>query len=108
MIPLHIGIDLDNTILDATSTHLHYYNKASGSAFTPEDMNDFYLYRLYGWDEAERKAIYEAHGHDIHWNSLPLPMAVEVLRISLQSPYKPSSRSRGSPAPNPAWTCRPG
>ncbi|MEW9699483.1 hypothetical protein [Paenibacillus sp. SI8] len=80
MIPLHIGIDLDNTILDATSAHLHYYNKASGLAFTPEDVNDFYLYRLYGWDEAERNAIYEAHGHDIHWNSLPLPMAVEVLR----------------------------
>ena len=32
---MHIGVDLDNTILDATSTHLHYYNQVSGLSFTP-------------------------------------------------------------------------
>jgi uncharacterized HAD superfamily protein len=77
---LHIGIDLDNTILDATTAHLHYYNKVSGLLFTPDDVNDFYLYRLYGWIKAEHDTIYNKYGHDIHWNSSPLPMAVEVLQ----------------------------
>lgn len=77
---MHIGIDLDNTILDATSAHLHYYNKVSGLSFTPDDVNDFYLYRLYGWNKTERDAIYNKYGHDIHWNSSPLPMAVEILQ----------------------------
>ena len=77
---MHIGVDLDNTILDATSAHLHYYNQVSGLSFTPDDVNDFYLYRLYGWDKAERDAIYNKYGHDIHWNSSPLPMAVEILQ----------------------------
>ncbi len=53
---MHIGVDLDNTILDATSAHLQYYNTASGLSFTPEDVND------------------------IHWNSSPFPMAVEILQ----------------------------
>ncbi len=70
---MHIGVDLDNTILDATSTHLHYYNKASGLSFIPEDVNDFYLYRLYGWDEKELNTIYTTYRHYIHWNSTPLP-----------------------------------
>lgn len=76
---LHIGVDLDNTILDATSTHLQYYNLASGQSFTPADVNDFYLYRLYGWKETERDAVYTKYGHDIHWNSAPLPLAAEIL-----------------------------
>ncbi|WP_256760415.1 hypothetical protein [Cohnella sp. WQ 127256] len=54
---MHIGVDIDNTILDATSAHLKYYNKVSGLSFTPDDVNDFYIYRLYGWDKAERDAI---------------------------------------------------
>ncbi|MDQ0896835.1 MULTISPECIES: hypothetical protein [unclassified Paenibacillus] len=77
---MHIGIDLDNTILDATSAYLQYYNRASGLSLTPDDVNDFYLYRLYGWDKAERDAIYNKYGHEIHWNSSPLPMAVEILQ----------------------------
>lgn len=77
---MHIGIDVDNTILDATSAHLHYYNQASGLSFTPSDVNDFYIYRLYGWNKEERDAIYTKYGHDIHWNSSPLPMAVEILQ----------------------------
>lgn len=77
---MHIGIDLDNTVLDATSAHLHYYNKASGRALTHADVNDFYLYRMYGWNEAERDAVYNQYGHDIHWNSAPLPQAVEILQ----------------------------
>jgi len=77
---LHIGVDLDNTVLDATSSYLFYYNKASGKSFVPEDVQDFYLYRLYGWDETEREKVYHTYGHDIHWHSSPFPMAVEVLR----------------------------
>ena len=77
---MHIGVDLDNTILDATSAHLHFYNKVSGLSLTHDDVNDFYLYRLYGWDKAESNAVYTKNGHDIHWNSSPLPMAVEILQ----------------------------
>lgn len=80
-IPLHIGIDLDNTILDATSSHLHYYNKVSGLSLTPNDVNDFYLYRMYGWNNEERDEIYLTYGHDIHWNSSPYQMAKENLEI---------------------------
>lgn len=75
---------MDNTILDATTAHLQYYNKASGLSFTPKDVNDFYLYRLYGWNEAEREEIYYKYGHDIHWNSSPFPNAVEVLQKLFQ------------------------
>lgn len=77
---MHIGIDLDNTILDATSAHLHYYNMESGLSFMADDVNDFYLYRLYGWNQEEIDAVYTRYGHDIHWNSSPLPMAVEILQ----------------------------
>ncbi|CAG7646826.1 hypothetical protein ACFQI7_24210 [Paenibacillus allorhizosphaerae] len=77
---MHIGIDLDNTILDATSAHLQYYNQVSGLSLTPGDVNDFYIYRLYGWDDEKRDAVYHQYGHDIHWNSSPLPMAVEILQ----------------------------
>ncbi|WP_187274569.1 hypothetical protein [Paenibacillus sp. N3.4] len=55
---MHIGVDLDNTVLDATSSYLHFYNKASGQSFTPEDVNDFYFFRLYGWDNTEREKVY--------------------------------------------------
>lgn len=79
MILLHIGVDLDNTILDATRSHLQYFNQASGLSYTHEDVNDFYIYRLYGWDKPEREEIYQKYGHDIHWNSSPFPMAIEVL-----------------------------
>jgi|GEM_PF-6213146 len=30
---MHLGIDLDNTILDATTAHLHYYNMESTQKF---------------------------------------------------------------------------
>lgn len=86
---MHIGVDLDNTILDATTSHLHYYNKASGRSLTYDDVNDFYLYRLYGWNETEMEVVYNKYGHDIHWDSLPLPMAVEVLN-SLSKSHKVS------------------
>ncbi|UKS29274.1 hypothetical protein LOZ80_10185 [Paenibacillus sp. HWE-109] len=81
---MHIGIDLDNTILDATSAHLKYYNIASGQSFTAEDVNDFYIYRLYGWNRAEREAIYHQYGHDIHWHSSPFPLAVDMIQQLFQ------------------------
>lgn len=77
---MHIGIDLDNTILDATSAHLRYFNEESGKSFTPDDVDDFYLYRMYGWSKEERDRIYFKLGHHIHKNSLPLPGAMEVLQ----------------------------
>jgi uncharacterized HAD superfamily protein len=77
---LHIGVDLDNTVLDATSSHLKYFNIASGLRFTPDDVHDFYLYRLYGWDKSEADAVYRKYGHWIHWESEPFPMAVDILR----------------------------
>lgn len=82
---MHIGIDLDNTILDATSSHLYYYNKASGKNYSPADVNDFYLYRLYGWDEAEREKIFHEYGHLIHWHSEPYPYAIEKVNQLYQS-----------------------
>ncbi|PWW05188.1 putative HAD superfamily protein [Paenibacillus cellulosilyticus] len=77
---MHIGIDLDNTVLDATTPHLHYYNIASGLTLTADDVDNFYLYKMYGWNKEEREAIYHLYGRDIHWHSNPLPHAVEVLQ----------------------------
>lgn len=77
---MHFGIDLDNTVLDATSSHLKYYNLASGLALTPHDVDDFYLYQLYGWEKSQRDSIYKQFGRRIHWESEPFPMAVEILQ----------------------------
>ncbi|MGF7050798.1 putative HAD superfamily protein [Paenibacillus sp. DS2015] len=77
---MHIGVDLDNTILDATSSHLQYYNQVSGLSLAPEDVNDFYLYRLYGWGKTESDEMYHRYGHEIHLNSNPLENAIEVLQ----------------------------
>ena len=77
---MHIGIDLDNTVLDATSAHLHYYNRVSGLSLTPGDVTDFYIYRLYGWDDEKRDSVYREYGHEIHWNSPPLPMVSSIVR----------------------------
>lgn len=84
---MHIGVDLDNTVLDATTSHLLYYNKASGRSLTCDDVDDFYLYRHYGWNEKEMEVVYNKYGYDIHWNSTPLPMAVEILN-SLSKVHK--------------------
>lgn len=76
---IHIVVDLDNTLLDATTSHLKYYNQASGLNFTEEDVNDFYLYRLYNWDREEREIIYNRFGYNIHWESEPYPSAINTL-----------------------------
>jgi len=77
---VHIGVDLDNTVLDASSSHLKYYNIASGLTLTPDDVDDFFLYRLYGWDRSKAGAIYREYGNQIHWESVPYPMAVGILQ----------------------------
>ncbi|WP_165822669.1 5' nucleotidase, NT5C type [Paenibacillus montanisoli] len=77
---MHIAIDLDNTVLDATSAHVTYYNLASGLSLTPDDANEFYIYLKYGWSREERDAVYAKYGHEIHWNSVPYPTAVNCLR----------------------------
>lgn len=70
---------MDNTLLDATTPHLRYFNQVSGLHFTNEDVNDFYLCSLYKWEQEERDKNYNLYGHDIHWESLPYPMAIETL-----------------------------
>lgn len=44
-----------------------------------EDLNDFYIYRLYGWGIEERDRVLNQHAVDIHWHSTPYPHALEVL-----------------------------
>lgn len=77
---MHLAVDLDNTVLDATTTHLFYYNLASGQSFTPADVQNFYLYTLYGWSREEREHVYNQYGERIHRDSQPLPYAVETLQ----------------------------
>lgn len=76
---INIVVDLDNTLLDATTPHLRYYNQVSGDNFTNADVNDVYLYRLYSWNEEEQESIYNRFGHAIHWESSPYPGAIETL-----------------------------
>ncbi|MFD0675230.1 hypothetical protein [Cohnella sp. GCM10027633] len=76
---IKIVVDLDNTLLDATTPHLKYYNLASGLNFTKEDVIEFYIYRLYNWNKEERDRIYYEHGYNIHWESVPYLMSIETL-----------------------------
>jgi hypothetical protein len=39
-----------------------------------------FIYIVCRWNKEERDAIYIKYGHDIHWNSSPLPLAVEILQ----------------------------
>ncbi|SEC04117.1 hypothetical protein [Paenibacillus sp. GP183] len=77
---MHIGIDLDNTVLDATTAFLDCFNKVTGLSVRADDVNDFYLYRLYGWDKEQYENVYYLYGHEIHWNSNPYPMAIEIIQ----------------------------
>lgn len=77
---MHIGIDLDNTVLDATSAYLDCFNRVSGLSLSHKDVDDFYLYRLYGWDTEQYQNVYHQFGHEIHWNSKPYPMSVEIIQ----------------------------
>lgn len=58
---------------------MHYFNIASGQTKTFNDVDDFYLYRLYGWNDEEEEKIFKKYGIDIIWNSDPYPDAVEIL-----------------------------
>src|SRR5690606_37689066 len=60
---------------------LRYYNLASGASFTPEDVNDFYMYKLYGWTPEEREAVFQRYGHHIFDDAEPYPLAVEMLQL---------------------------
>lgn len=76
---IKLVIDLDNTLLDATTPHIKYYNQASGQNYTKEDVNDFYIYRLYNWNREEREKIYNQYGYAIHWESTPYPQSIETV-----------------------------
>ncbi len=65
--------------MDATTAHLHYFNVASGLTKTADDVDDFYMYRLYGWSREERDQIFAKYGVDIHRESLPYPNALQNL-----------------------------
>ncbi|WP_127529597.1 5' nucleotidase, NT5C type [Paenibacillus kobensis] len=77
---MHIGVDLDNTVLDATDIFLRYYNLASGLSLTAADVKSYYIYKAYGWDTDKMEEVYQQYGHDIHWHSEPLPLAAERIR----------------------------
>lgn len=85
---IKLVIDLDNTLLDATTPHLKYYNQASGLNYAAEDVNDFYIYRLYNWDKEEREKVYKEYGYQIHWESAP--------RLDLSSYVSARSSPRGN------------
>lgn len=36
----------------------------NGKSFASSDVNDFYLYRLYGWGKDEHQRVFSTHGHD--------------------------------------------
>ena len=77
---MHIGVDLDNTLVDATTAHLVVYNRVSGQTKTTADVDDFHLWRLYGWTAEQAWAVYTRHGHEIHAQSDPMPGAVPVMQ----------------------------
>lgn len=77
---MHIAIDLDNTLLDATIAHLSIYNRVSGQTKTAADVDDFHIWRLYGWTRKEAWDVYQRHGHEIHAQSEPMPGAVTVMQ----------------------------
>ncbi|GFN33519.1 5' nucleotidase, NT5C type [Paenibacillus xylaniclasticus] len=77
---MHPGIDLDNTVLDATAIFLEYYNRASGLSLTAADVKSYYIYEAYGWDIDQVEEVYLKYGYDIHWHSQPLPMAADSIR----------------------------
>ena len=77
---MHIGVDLDNTLVDATTAHLVVYKRVSGQTKTTADVDDFHLWRLYGWTAEQAWAVYTHHGHEIHAQSDPMPGAVTVMQ----------------------------
>lgn len=77
---MHIGVDLDNTLVDATTAHLVVYNRVSGQSKTVQDVDDFHLWRLYGWTADQAWEVYTRFGHEIHQQSEPMPDAVAVIQ----------------------------
>lgn len=77
---MHIGVDLDNTLVDATTAYLGIYNRVSGQTRTAADVADFHLWRLYGWTPDQYRVMYTRHGHEIHEQSEPMPGALSVMQ----------------------------
>ena len=77
---MHIGVDLDNTLVDATTAYLGIYNRLSGHAKTAADLNDYHLWRVFGWTLDQYREVYASHGHEIHAQSDPMPGAVTVMK----------------------------
>ena len=76
---MHIGVDLDNTLLDATTAYLSIYNRVSGLARTVGDLEKAHLWSLYGWTYEQYAEMYARHGDEIHRSSLPRLGALEVV-----------------------------
>lgn len=77
---IHIVIDIDNTILDGTTTHLKYCNLVSGRHIVKDQVRKFYIYHYYDWTIDDFNAVYEQYGTQMHDESLPLPGAIETIR----------------------------
>ena len=76
---IHIVIDIDNTLLDGTTTHLKYCNLVSGRSITKEQVTQFYIYHYYDWALEDFERVYEQYGVNMHDESLPLPHAIETI-----------------------------
>ncbi len=77
---MHIGVDLDNTLVDTTTAYLDIYNRLSGQVKTASDLKDFHLWRVFGWTPDQYREIYARHGHAIHAQAEPMPGAVAVMQ----------------------------
>lgn len=77
---IHIVIDIDNTILDGTTTHLKYCNLVTGKDIKKEDVEQFHIYHYYNWTMEDFERVYEQYGEKMHEESLPLPYAIETIQ----------------------------
>lgn len=77
---IHIVIDIDNTILDGTTTHLKYCNLVTGKNIKKEEIEQFHIYHYYNWTMQDFEKVYEQYGSHMHEESLPLPHAIETIK----------------------------
>ena|GEM_PF-2796380 len=81
---IHIVIDIDNTLLDGTTTHLKYCNLVSGKQIKKEQVTQFYIYHYYDWTIDDFNAVYDQYGMQMHDESLPLEDAIEMIQLLKQ------------------------
>ncbi len=77
---MHLGIDLDNTIVDTLSICLELFNLHSDRPLSRAACTTYAFFEAYGWDEATYCEMYALYGDRIHREALPCPGAVEAIR----------------------------